>query len=142
MGVGFRVFLISPDDSLQRIPQARFERFFKSDSEEQFTEFAGQKVKCAMVFVETSNRKPVTVMRIDYMLIQLDENGRLDSREHHRHLRLNMTRFGGFSMPGRKENRSLRNAQEHWAKSQIEREFKWIPSPELDKAIRSAALKR
>ncbi len=139
MGLGIRVFFINPNDSFQRIPVARFERFYEPDSEEQFTEFAGQKVRCAFVIVETSNRKPVSVRRIDYMLIQLDRKGKLDTKEHHRHLHLIMTGFGA-SFPILEKNRSLSKAQGHWANSQIDRDFRWQPSSELEEAIRSAAL--
>ena len=43
MGIGHRVFIVNDDDSLQRIPLAKYERLYQEDSQERLLQYAGQR---------------------------------------------------------------------------------------------------
>ena len=64
MGTGIRIFLINDDGSLKRFPLARFERLFQGHSEECLLEYAGKRVRYALVVVDFVNREPVEIIAI------------------------------------------------------------------------------
>ena len=50
MGIGIRIFLIDENDSLHRISTSLYNRLTNPDSDECFTQYAGKRVRCAMIF--------------------------------------------------------------------------------------------
>jgi len=56
MGIGCRVFLIGDDDSLQRISMVQLTRLLRFDRRESLQQYAGKRVRCAMVFLEVTGR--------------------------------------------------------------------------------------
>lgn len=65
MGLGYRVFIVNDYDSLQRISLAKYERLYREDSQERLLEYAGQKVRCALVILLVEERKPQSIAWID-----------------------------------------------------------------------------
>ena len=49
MGLSIRVFIIEDDDTIKRLPLARYERLLKSDPNEQLLEYAGKRVRYALI---------------------------------------------------------------------------------------------
>ena len=78
MGTSSRIFFINKDDTLRRIPFARYERLMARDPVECFPEYRDKNVKTALAFVEFYNRKPYELIAIQYSLLSLDGEGRID----------------------------------------------------------------
>ena len=73
MGIGCRVFLIDDNDSLQRISMGRLTRLLHFDRRESLQQYAGKRVRCAMVFLEVAGRQVQAIMDIDYFLLQFND---------------------------------------------------------------------
>ena len=81
MGTGFRIFIVNDDDSLRRLSLAKFERLRRRDPEERLPEYAGKRVRYALVVMEVENRKPVGINLIQYGYLPFDSEGRFDHGE-------------------------------------------------------------
>lgn len=55
MGIGLRIFLVNDDDSLERLAVARYERLLRRDPEECLPQYAGKRVRYALVAYEVEN---------------------------------------------------------------------------------------
>ena len=140
MGIGFRVFLIDDNDSLHRLPMARYERLLDGVPGERLPQFVGKRrVRCAMVYLEVEGRKPQSIIRIDYQIIPLDEQGRIDRSEQEKEMRLAFEFTSPLSSIFREERPGkIFDARNQFAKKRYEQEFKWSPSPEIQEAIMTA----
>jgi hypothetical protein len=76
MRVGVRFFVVKSDDTFERWSQARFNRVWEGD--EPVLEFAGRRLRCAVVFVETKGRKAVNVRGVEWNVLAMDITGRHD----------------------------------------------------------------
>ena len=139
MGIGFRVFLIDDNDSLQRLPMARYERLFDGVPGERLPQFAGKRARCAMVYLEVEGRKPQSIIRIDYQIIPFDEEGRIDRSEQEKEMRFVAEFMSPISSIFEEERTGkIVDARSQFARKRYEQEFKWAPSPEIEEAIVTA----
>ena len=90
MSIACRVFLVEDNDSLQRIPMVRLERLLHFDRTEVLPQYSGKRVRCAMVFVEVARRQVLAIRNIDYFLLPLDDNGKINKKEWEKWMRLGM----------------------------------------------------
>ena len=138
MGVGCRVFLIDDNDSLQRISMVRrLTRLLHFDRRESLQQYAGKRVRCAMVFLEVAGRQVQAIRNIDYFLLQFNDKGRIDKKEWEKALRLGMELLP--SILNEEHPKKVINAQHRFAKRRYEHEFKWKPSRKVEEAILAAA---
>ena len=136
MGIGFRIFIIDDDDSLQRISLAKYERLYQEDSNERLLQYAGKRVRCAMVVLMLEERKPQSIARIDCSRILFDAEGRVDLKEWRRHAQL-ISHFLDF--PIKEPHRdNVIDAQSVFARKRYEREAKWPLTPGIERAIKKA----
>ena len=136
MGIGFRVFLIDDNDSLQRLPMARYERLFDGEPGERLPQFAGKRVRCALVSLEVEGRKPQSIIRIDYQIIPLDEQGRIDRSEQEKEMRLAFEFMSPLlSIFEEERTGKIVDARSQFAKKRYDQECRWVPSPEIEEAI-------
>ena len=77
MGLSHRVYLINDDDTLSRISAAIYERLLRRDPKERVQEYAGKRVRYALGILETENRKPWQINRIQYSYLFFDSEGRI-----------------------------------------------------------------
>jgi len=136
MGTGLRIFLINDDDSLQRFPLARFERLIDRDPKERLPEYAGKRVRYALVIVDLVNRKPVEILRIQYSILTFDSEGKIDAAELEKEMRL-----GVDMVPiGKTTPTSLKvvDAEHHFLQKRYENRYLWRPTPEIEEAIEKA----
>jgi len=56
VGIGVRTFLIDNDDSLQRFSMARLDKLLRSGFRETLPQYAGKRIRCAMVFPGNSEQ--------------------------------------------------------------------------------------
>ena len=81
MGMVFRIFLIDDNDSIHRLSIARFDRLLRHDAGEGLAQYAGKRVRCAIVLLEMMGRKPVAINHIDYPMLLFDVDGLIDTAE-------------------------------------------------------------
>ena len=133
MGINLRIFLVNDDDTLKRLPLAKYERLRRGDPAECLPQYADRRVRYALVAVEIENRKPVGINRIQYSYLPLDSEGRIDAVERERGARLAMEMLP----PIRSEEKSQQviDAQHKFAKKKYHAQFIWEPSPKLEASI-------
>ena len=138
MGIGCRVFLIGDNDSLQRISMVRLTRLLHFDRRESLQQYAGKRVRCAMVFLEVAGRQVLSIRNADYFLLPFDDKGQIDKKEWEKAMRLGMELLP--SIPDKEHSKQVINAQHRFAKRRYEHEFKWKPSRKVEEAVVAAAL--
>jgi hypothetical protein len=136
MSIGVRIMFLD-GDRIIRVSQRRFERLVDRDLNEAMPEYAGQRLRCAMVYVQLANRKPVEVVRIDYMVLPLDPEGRLDADLQSRKMMLAGEMFG-FGMTGTAER--VVDFGPYLAEKQYRAEYKWKPTDNEERALVDLAL--
>jgi len=133
MGTGLRVFLVNDDDSLKRFPLARLERLFQGHPEECLLQYAGKRVRYALVMVDLVNRKPVEILRIQYAILTFDSEGKIDAAELEKEMRLgvDMVPIGTIEPLSRK----VVDAEHHFLQKRYENRYLWKPTPEIEETI-------
>jgi hypothetical protein len=136
MGIACRVFFVDDNDSLQRIPVARLDRLLHFDRRESLRQYAGKRVRCAMVFLEVAGRQVLSIRNADYFLLPFDDKGRIDKKEWEKAMRLGMDLLPPIS--DEQYPKQVIDAQHRFAKRRYEHEFKWKPSRKVEDAIMAA----
>jgi len=136
MSIGVRILFLDGDRIIP-VSQRRFERLVDRDLNEAMPEYAGQRIRCAMVYVQLADRKPVEVVRIDYMVLPLDPEGRLDADLQSRKMMLAGEMFG-FGMTGTAER--VVDFGPYLAEKQYRAEYKWKPTENEERALVDLAL--
>ena len=133
MGLSLRIFIINDDGTFSRLAVSRYERLLRNDPEERLKQFAGKRIQYALVILETENRKPSKIIRIQYSYLFFDSEGFIDTEEREKEIRL------GINMvPTYEEDQEARNvitAHHKFAKKRHSDRYGWAPSKELEEAI-------
>ena len=133
MGTGLKIFLINDDDSLQRFPLARFERLIDRDPKERLPQYAGKRVRYALVIADLVNRKPVKVLSTQYSILTFDSEGKIDAAELEKEMRLGVDMVPiGTTAP---TSRKVVDAEHHFLQKRYENRYLWRPTPEIEEAI-------
>jgi hypothetical protein len=140
MGTGYRVFLVEDDDSIQRISMARLHRLLNFDRQESLPQYAGKRVRCAMVFVEVARKQVLAIQDIQYSILTFDTKGRVDKKEWEKSMRLGMDLLP--PLLNEQYPRKVIEAHHRFAKRRYEHEFKWKPSRKLEEAVVAAVFSR
>lgn len=136
MGLGHRVFIVNDDDSLLKISLAKYERLYQEDSQERLLQYAGLRVRCALVVLFFEERKPQSITWIDCHRIPFNAEGRVDLKEWEnqgRHF------VNSLALPFKEPKRyKIIDAHGVFAQKRYEWESKWSLTPELKQAIEEA----
>ena len=73
-----RIFFITDDNEILKVPISKFERMLKGSKEKNTERFAGKRIRAAEIAVMIENRKPVAVLRAIYFYLHFNEKGILD----------------------------------------------------------------
>ena len=133
MGLTMRVYIINDDDSLRRLPNAKYERMLRGDPNESLMQYANKRIRYALAIVETENRKPNKIIRIQYSYLFFDSKGYLDSQELDQGMRLGINMVPPTMDDGK--NSTVINAEHKFAKKRYTERYMWTPSRELEVAI-------
>ncbi|NIS67602.1 MAG: hypothetical protein GTO12_01230 [Proteobacteria bacterium] len=132
MGIGLRVFLVNDDDSIQRLSLARYERL-RRDPEERLPQYAGRRVRYALVILEMADRKPLEILGIQYSFLDFDPVGRIDPADREKEARLAMEMLPPLAKKQKRPH--VVDARYRFAKKRFDDEYKWAPTPEIEAAI-------
>ena len=132
-----RTFILGPDDTLYRLPSAKFSRMVDDPESDRLERFAGQRVRMAEAIVEVRDRAPCAVVRLIYEMLGFDAEGRLDRatfiRQNAALAELVVDRV--IPRLGAKET-TVVDAGSRF----VARGGRWQPSPSLEQEILRAAL--
>ena len=136
MGTSSRIFFINKDDTLRRIPFARYERLMARDPVECFPEYRDKNVKTALAFVEFYNRKPYELIAIQYSLLSLDGEGRIDVDDFEKGMHLGAEMLTPVESDPDYPN--VVDAQGLFAIKKYHDRYSWTPTQEIETAIINA----
>ncbi len=133
MGTRLRFFIVDDSDAVQRIPMTRYHRMMERDPNECFASYAGKRIRCAMVALETEGRIPLYVLRTDYYFLTFDSEGLIDTTLSGDEGRLVADMLPPILESDKPEN--VVDAKSHFARKRYKQEYLWTPSPEIENSI-------
>jgi hypothetical protein len=136
MGLGLRIFIIHDDDSLKRLSVAKFERLRRRDLKESIPQYAGRRVRYALVVLEMENRRPVEIIMTEHSYLYFDSEGRIDTSEREKAATLAVNMVP--PIPKERQIGEVINAHHRFAKKHYERRYSWTPTPEIVESIVTA----
>ncbi|MCU0836852.1 MAG: hypothetical protein MUC77_20860 [Chromatiaceae bacterium] len=137
MSFSVRTFLLGPDDTLYRLPSAKFSRMLDDPATHRLARFAGQRVRLAEAIVEIHERTPRAVVRLIFEMLRFDEEGRLDLPAFLRqNAALAELAMGRVLAPAATPGETIVDASSRF----VAQGGRWQPSPSLERNIRRAAL--
>jgi hypothetical protein len=77
--------------------------------------------------------KPVEILRIDYLVMTFDSDGRIDRAERDKRSRLAMDVLPPYYVA--QQNGNVVDARHVFAKPRYDNRYRWTPSPEMERAI-------
>jgi hypothetical protein len=136
MGLGTRIFIINEDDSLQRLSLKRYKRLINGHPDEDLMQFAGKRIRDALIVLEMMNRKPVEILMTEYSFLTFDSKGRLDAGEREKAARLAMDMLEPIT-PEQRPGKVI-DVKHKFAKKRFDDRYLWKPTPEIETAIQRA----
>jgi len=134
-----RIFFITDDDEILKVPNAKFERMLKGSHEENTERFAGKRIRAAEIAVLIEDRKPMMVLRAIYFYLYFNKKGILD--------------FDRFLMDGNivakagipeffmeRTQDNVINAQQEFAKRKRDHAVWWKPNMQIERDILDASI--
>ena len=129
-----RIFLLNDDGSLERMPVGRYNRLLQRHPSERLFQYAGKRVRCAVIVVESINRKPVEILKCQYSYLFFDSDG-MFKKGGEGEVKLAMDMLEPVIIERAKQ---LVNARHKFARKRYAREYRWEPSPEIEASIHKA----
>jgi hypothetical protein len=136
MGLGTRIFIVKEDESLQRLSLKRYNRLIKGHPDEGLMQFAGKRIRYALMVLEMMNRKPIEILMAEYSFLAFDSQGRLDVSEREKSIRLAMDMLEPIA--SEQKSRKVIDVKHKFAKRRFDDRYLWKPSPEIETAIQRA----
>lgn len=131
MGLSLRIYIVEDDDSIQKLPWAKYERLLSKDPKECLPLYANKRVRYALVVVDLFNRKPMEILKVQYSFLTFDSEGRLDKDESEREARMAFNVLG----PIDPSSGNVIYASHRFAEKRFKDKYTWDPTPEIDAAI-------
>lgn len=135
MGLTTRILLVDDDDSLHRLPLARFERLRRGDPEESIPKYAGKRVRYVLVVLDLIDRRPVEILHVEYSWLSFNSEGQLDQAERERKAKLAIDLLPAMSTNAAEHTVDARH---RFARKRYESEYSWEPTPEVQATIMAA----
>ena len=136
MGISCRMFLLDKDDSLYRLPNAKFDQILRDPTSCRLTRFAGSRVRMTDVAVELIDRQPICVVWITFGFLTFDEDGYFDLAAYDRHQRARAELALALPTTETKSERMVVDATNRF----VAQGSRWTPSSALQQRIDAAAL--
>ena len=134
MGLGMRIFIVIDDGSLERLAFERYNRLLQRHPHERLMQYANKRVRCAIIVVESENRKPIEILKSQFAYLLFDVDGMLETGgESETRLAMDMV-----EPLIAEKNQQVVNARHKFARKRYAREYRWEPSPEIEASIQEA----
>jgi hypothetical protein len=136
MGLGTRIFIVKEDDSIERLSLKQYNRLIKGHPDGRLLQFAGKRIRYALMVLEMMNRKPIEILMAEYSFLAFDSQGRLDVSEREKSIRLAMDMLEPIA--SEQKSRKVIDVKHKFAKRRFDDRYLWKPSPEIETAIQRA----
>jgi hypothetical protein len=136
MGLGTRIFIVKEDDSIERLSLKQYNRLIKGHPDGRLLQFAGKRIRYALMVLEMINRKPIEILMAEYSFLAFDSQGRLDVSEREKSIRLAMDMLEPIA--SEQKSRKVIDVKHKFAKRRFDDRYLWKPSPEIETAIQRA----
>ena len=140
MGLGTRIFIVKEDDSIERLSLKRYNRLIGGHPDERLLQFAGKRIRYALMVLEMLNRKPARILMAEYSFLVFDSEGRLDVSEQEKAARLVMDTLESIDLE--QKPRKVIDVKHRFAKKRFDDQYLWDPSPEIKAAIETIIFKK
>ena len=134
MGIGVRSFVVDDDGSVNRVAWQRMVRLFQGKPTVEFAERSGRPIRCAIVFLEFQNRRPRRILRTEFNILHLDDQGALDPEAQSQQLRL-IGQCLDCAAPRATAAGNLLDSRPRLARKQLRDKFEWTPSEDVLEVI-------
>jgi hypothetical protein len=132
------MFLLDQDDTLYRLPNAKFEQMLRDPTSCHLPRFAGSRVRMTDVAVELINRQPNRVIWITFGFLAFDDDGCFDLSSFDRHQRARAELALALPSLEPKSEGVVVNA----ANLFVDQGGRWTPSRTLQRRIDAVALEQ
>ena len=136
MGLSIRIFIVEDDDTIKRLPLALYERLRKRDPNKRLLEYAGKRVRYALIVVDLFNRRPIEIVKDEFGFLFFDDEGRLKVSELEKEESLAFDMLAHLS-PDQTNGRVI-DAQHKFARKRYFDKYRWEPTDEIIAAIGEA----
>ncbi len=138
MGSTIKAILFDENGRATSFPFAPFEKALDGDHSILFPDLAGQVVKTAIVFVNTEDRKPVSIRRIEPMLVKFNGRGQVDVTAENDEMELAGKILGGFL--SQSSDDIFERLKPDLDAMRYRDKFKWSPAGRQLRTIKELAL--
>ena len=138
MGISCRMYLLDQDDTLYRLPSAKFNRMLRDPTTYRLPRFAGRRVRMTDVAVELIDRQPSRVIWITFAFLAFDDDGHFDLATFDRHQRARAELALALPSLEPKNDEIVLDAADRF----VAQGGRWTPSRALQRRIDAAALEQ
>ena len=131
MGISLRIFIVEDDDTVYRLPLAKYDRLLEHHPKECLPQYVGKRVRYALVVVDLFNRKPVEILKFQYSFLTFDDEGRFDPEKAEREARLAFDVLGPIDT----SSGNVIDAGHLFAEKRFRDKYTWEASPEIEDKI-------
>ena len=136
MGLSIRIFIVEDDDAIKRLPLARYERLLKREPDERLLEYAGKRVRYALIVVDLFNRRPIEIVKDEFGFLSFDDEDRLKVSELEKEDSLAFDMLAPL-FPDQTNGRVV-DAQHKFARKRYFDKHRWEPTDQIVTAIAGA----
>lgn len=133
------MFLLDTDDSLYRLPSAKFDQMLRDPTIYRFTRFSGARVRMTNVAVELLDRQPIRVVWITFGFLTFDDEGYFDASAFDLHQRARAEL--AWALPTKEEPKGVGMVVDAAIRF-VAQGGRWTPSRTLQRLIDPAALEQ
>ena len=137
MGLSIRIFIVEDDDTIKRLPLARFERLLNRDPDERLSRYAGKRVRYALIVVELVKRKPIEIVKDEFAYLDFDEEGRFKEPAYDKDDSSAFDMLDFISLEQQQDRRVI-DARHKFARKRYFDKNRWEPTDEIIVAIGEA----
>ena len=105
----------------------------EGNTNECLPEYTNKRGRYVEVALELEQRKPVGILRILYLILPFDPEGRVDAAEQEKERRLGVEMMSPILM-GR-DSKQVVEARHRFAKRRFDNEYRWKPTQKMESAI-------
>jgi hypothetical protein len=137
MGLGIRIYIVEENDTIKRLPLARYERLLKGGPNESLPKYAGKRVRYALIVINLVDRRPIEVVRNEFAYLDFDEAGRFKEPEYEKVESSALDMLDFFSLEQQQDKRVI-DARDKFARKRYFDKNRWEPTDEIVTAIAEA----
>ena len=136
MGLSIRIFIVEDDDTIKRLPLARYERLLKRDPNESLLKYAGRRIRYSLIVVDLVNRRPIEIVRDEFAYLDFDEEGQFKEPEHGKEESSALDMLDFFS--SEQKDKRVIDARHIFARKRYFNKHRWEPTDEIVTVIAEA----